>query len=220
MRAADVTLVVSEAERDLLVRDAPDVRVEVLSNLHEVTGPGQPWAQRRDLVFVGGFRHPPNVDAVLWFAVEVFPLVRAQLPGVLFHCIGAHVPAEVQALALRDGIRVHGHVPDIAPYMDGARVALAPLRYGAGVKGKVNLSMAHGQPVVATRCAVEGMHLRDGDDVLVADDARAFADAVVRLYGNETLWNTLSRNGLANVERHFSLDAGREAVRRVLLQRG
>ena len=220
MRAADVTLVVSEAERDLLVRDAPEVRVEVLSNLHEVTGPGQPWAQRRDLVFVGGFRHPPNVDAVLWFAVEVFPLVRAQLPGVLFHCIGAHVPAEVQALALRDGIRVHGHVPDIAPYMDGARVALAPLRYGAGVKGKVNLSMAHGQPVVATRCAVEGMHLRDGDDVLVADDARAFADAVVRLYGNETLWNTLSRNGLANVERHFSLDAGREAVRRVLLQRG
>jgi glycosyltransferase involved in cell wall biosynthesis len=214
-----VTLVVSETERALLARDAPDVRVEVLSNLHEVAGPGQPWAQRRDLVFVGGFRHPPNVDAVLWFASEVFPATRAQLPDVVFHCIGAHVPGEVQALAGRDGIRVHGHVPDIGPYMDGARVAIAPLRYGAGVKGKVNLSMAHGQPVVATSCAVEGMHLRDGEDVLVADDAQAFADAVVRLYQDEALWNALARNGLANVERHFSLDAGREVVRRVLLER-
>jgi glycosyltransferase involved in cell wall biosynthesis len=156
---------------------------------------------------------------VLWFAADVFPAIRVQLPGVVLHCIGAHVPAEVQALALRDGIRVHGHVPDIAPYMDGARVALAPLRYGAGVKGKINLSMAHGQPVVATSCAVEGMHLRDGEDVLVADDARTFADAVVRLYRDETLWNALGRNGLANVERHFSLDAGRDVVRRVLLAR-
>src|SRR3546814_5574803 len=72
--------------------------------------------------------------------------------------------------------------------MDGCRVAVAPLRYGAGVKGKVNLSMAHGQPVVSTPCAVEGMHLRDGHDVLVADDAAAFADAVVRLHEDEALW--------------------------------
>ena len=135
-----------------------------------MSGPGQPFAKRRDLVFVGGFRHPPNVDAVQWFVDEVFPLVRARLPDVRFHCIGSDVPEAVAALSRRDGVLVHGHVPDIAPYMDGARIGLAPLRYGAGVKGKVNLSMAHGQPVVATSCAVEGMHLRDGVDVLVADD--------------------------------------------------
>src|SRR3546814_139000 len=80
---------------------------------------------------------------------------------------------------------------------------------------KVNLSMAHGQPVVSTPCAVEGMHLRDGHDVLVADDAAAFADAVVRLHEDEALWTTLSRNGLDNVARHFSLDAARDTVRRV-----
>ena len=220
VNAADVTLVVSEAERALLAQDAPGATVEVLSNLHEVAGAGMPWAERRDLVFVGGFRHPPNVDAVLWFAREVFPAIRARLPDAVFHCIGAHAPAEVQALAREPGVVVHGHVPDITPYMDGARLALAPLRYGAGVKGKVNLSMAHGQPVVATTCAVEGMHLRDGHDVLVADDARGFADAVVRAYTDEALWNTLARNGLDNVARHFSLDAGREVVRRVLLGRG
>jgi glycosyltransferase involved in cell wall biosynthesis len=112
---------------------------------------------------------------------------------------------------------VHGHVPDIAPYMDGARVAVAPLRYGAGVKGKVNLSMAHGQPVVATSCAVEGMHLRAGEDVLVADEAASFADAVLLAYRDPVLWQRLSANGLLNVERHFSLEAGRDVVRRVLL---
>lgn len=219
IRQCDATLVVSEAERDLLRAEAPQARVEVLSNLHEVAGPGLPFAQRHDLVFVGGFRHPPNVDAVRWFASEVFPRIREQLPQVTFHCIGGDVPPEIAALAGQSGIEVHGHLPDIRPYMDGARVALAPLRYGAGVKGKVNLSMAHGQPVVATNCAVEGMHLRPGEDVLVADDAEAFAQAVVSLHQDETLWRTLSVNGLRNVEQHFSLDAGRDVVRRVLLAR-
>ncbi|HZW17316.1 MAG TPA: glycosyltransferase [Luteimonas sp.] len=212
---SDLTVVVSGAERELLARDAPAARVELLSNLHHVAGPGAPFAQRRDLVFVGGFRHPPNVGAVRWFVEMIFPRVRARLPDVGFHCIGGDVPAAVAALAAHEGVTVHGHVPDIAPYMDGCRIAVAPLRYGAGVKGKVNLSMAHGQPVVATQCAVEGMHLRDGHDVLVADDAEAFADAVVRLYEDPVLWNRLAANGLDNVARHFSLDAARDTVRRV-----
>ena len=214
---SDVTLVVSDAERELLRGDAPRARVEVLSNLHHIAGPGRPFAHRHDLVFVGGFRHPPNADAVRWFATSVFPLIRARLPDVRFHCIGGDVPDEIAMLASEPGVVVHGHVTDIAPYMDGARVAVAPLRYGAGVKGKVNLSMAHGQPVVATSCAVEGMHLRAGEDVLVADEPQAFADAVVRAYHDAELWQRLSTNGLVNVERHFSLEAGRDVVRRVLL---
>ena len=213
--AADTTLVVSEAERAVLADDAPAARVEVLSNLHTVAGPGLPFDQRHDLVFVGGFRHPPNVDAVLWFTGDVFPRVRARVPGVRFHCIGGDVPPAIEALAAVPGVTVHGHVPDIAPYMDGCRVAVAPLRYGAGVKGKVNLSMAHGQPVVATTCAVEGMHLADGVDVLVADDADAFADAIVRACGDRALWERLAGNGLDNVARHFSMDAAHAVVRRV-----
>ena len=218
LNRADVTLVVSPVERDLLAKDAPDAKVEVLSNLHEVTQRGMSYAERYDLVFVGGFRHPPNVDAALWFGREIFPLIRAQLPGILFHCIGADPPPDILALQQQEGIVVHGHVPDLAPYMDGARVAVAPLRFGAGVKGKVNLSMAHGQPVVATPCAVEGMHLVDGHDVLVAEATDAFADAVVRLYGDAPLWARLSANGRENVRRHFSLDAARAVVERVFLR--
>lgn len=216
---SDATLVVSDVERTLLAKDAPGAHVDIVSNLHHVHGRGLPFDERHDLVFVGGFRHPPNVDAVQWFVGEVFPLIRARLPNVLFHCIGSDTPPEIAALAAQPGVIVHGHVPDIDPYMDGARIAIAPLRYGAGVKGKVNLSMAHGQPVVATATAVEGMHLRDGEDVLVGGTPQSLADAVVRLYTDEALWERLSHNGIANVERHFSLDAAREVVRRVLLER-
>jgi GT2 family glycosyltransferase/glycosyltransferase involved in cell wall biosynthesis len=215
MRQADTTLVVSPVERDLLSASLPEARVEVVANLHEVASTGLPFEQRHDLVFVGGFRHPPNVDAVLWFGREIFPLIRARQPGIRFHCIGMAPPAEVMALQAQPGITVHGHVAELGPYMDSARIALAPLRFGAGVKGKVNLSMAHGQPVVATSCAVEGMHLSDGHDVLVADEAAAFADAVLRLYDDGELWRRLSANGRDNIARHFSLDAARDTVRRV-----
>lgn len=219
MAGSDVTVLVSDAERAQLQVDAPAVRVELISNLHEVAGAGAPWSARRDLVFVGGFRHPPNVDAMQWFIGDVFARIRAQLPEVRFHCIGADVPPVVQALAARQpGVEIHGFVPVVTPYMDEVRIAVAPLRFGAGVKGKVNLSMAHGQPVVATTCAVEGMHLRDGDDVLIADDADAFAAAVVRLYRDEALWQRLSVAGLRNVQQHFSLDAAQATVRRVFLE--
>jgi len=211
--AADATLVVSEVERSLLATDAPGADVRVLSNLHELPAAGPGWASRRDLLFVGGFRHPPNVDAVLWFAREVFPRIRAAAPRMQFHCIGGDVPADVQGLASMDGIRIHGHVPDLQPWLDGCRISVAPLRFGAGVKGKVNQAMAHGVPVVATSAAVEGMHLVDARDVLVADDADAFADAVVRLHDDDVLWNRLSAHGRDNVARHFSMDAARDVVR-------
>ncbi|MEA9733659.1 glycosyltransferase [Xanthomonas campestris pv. raphani] len=218
MAATDVTVLVSAAEQAQLHADAPQIRTALLSNLHEVAGSGQPFAQRRDLVFVGGFRHPPNVDAVQWFISAIFPLVRAQLPEVVFHCIGADVPAALQLLADETpGVQLHGHVPDLVPYMDTLRIAVAPLRFGAGVKGKINLSMAHGQPVVGTTCAVEGMHLHDGEDVCVADEADAFAAAIVRLYQDAALWQRLADNGLRNVAQHFSLDAARATVRTLFL---
>ena len=215
--SADVTLVVSAAERELLRADAPAATVELLSNLHRVHGPGLPFEQRRDLLFVGGFRHPPNVDAVRWFVDAVWPLLREQLPEVQLHCIGGHVPGEIAALAATPGVHVHGHVPDITPWLEGCRIGVVPLRFGAGVKGKINHAMAHGQPVVATTLAAEGMHLEDGRDVLLADDAAAFAAQVLRLYRDEALWQRLAANGLDNVQRHFSLDAARDTVRRVLL---
>ena len=214
INAADVTLVVSPAEKGLLAADAPDARVEVLSNVHDVRGCRRDFAERRDLLFIGGFQHPPNIDAVTWFVHDVFPHVRAALPDVRFHVIGSRMPPAIRDLAV-DGVDIHGHVDDLEPFLDGCRVALAPLRYGAGVKGKVNMSMSFGQPVVATTMAVEGMHLIAAEEVLVADTAEEFAARVIRLYGDEVLWRRLSAAGLSNVHRHFSFDAARAALTRI-----
>ena len=215
MRETDVTVVVSAAEKRLLETELPAARIEVLSNVHAVHGSRRAFAERRDLVFVGGFQHPPNVDAVHWFVAEVMPRLRATGPSPHLHIIGSKVPPGVLELGAAD-ITVHGFVADIAPYMDSCRLSIAPLRYGAGVKGKVNMAMSYGLPVVATSIAVEGMHVRAGIDVMVADTPAAFAAAIGHAYDDADLWQTLSLNGLANVSEHFSFDAARAALLRIL----
>jgi glycosyltransferase involved in cell wall biosynthesis len=219
VRECDVTVVVSPVEQQLLRHEVPGARIEVLSNVHEIAGLRAPFADRRDIWFIGGFQHPPNVDAAQWFLQEVWPKIEIALPQVRFHVVGSRMPAELRALA-DERVEIHGFVENLDRFLDGCRLSVAPLRYGAGVKGKVNMAMAHGQPVVATPMAVEGMHVVSGTDVLVAEDAGAFAAAVVRAYTDEVLWHELSRNGLANVARHFSFDAAREALGRILPVRG
>lgn len=220
MHAADLTLVVSPMEQEELSRQAPGVPVQVLSNLHRITQQQVPFSDRHGLLFVGGFHHPPNVDAMAWFIDAVLPLVHAREPGIALDVVGMDPPEELKRAGQRAGVRIHGHVPDLDPLLGRARVSIAPLRFGAGVKGKVNQAMAHGLPVVATTTAVEGMHLQHETDVLIADDAQSFADAVLRLHADPDTWQRLAHHGLDNVRQHFSLDAARAVVRQALLQRG
>lgn len=215
IRACDVTFVVSPAEYELLATEAPDARIELLSNVHDVFGRRAGFAARSGLVFVGGFGHPPNVDAAHWLVEDIYPLIQARQPGIELHLIG-DVPDAERAALTRPGVHVHGRVREIEPWMDGCRIALAPLRYGAGVKGKINMAMSYGLPVVATTLGVEGMRLAHGRDVLLGDDARGFADAVLQLYGDEHLWTQLSDAGLDNVRGHFSFEAARAALARAL----
>ena len=106
-------------------------------------------------------------------------------------------------------------------YFTGCRVSIAPLRYGAGVKGKINLAMSYGLPVVATTPSIEGMHLCPGDDVLVADDPAAFAEEIVRVYRDEALWRKLAAGGRDNIRKHFSRDVARSTITRLIaLARG
>jgi GT2 family glycosyltransferase len=217
VRLADCTLVVSPVEQQLLAREVPGARVRLVSNIHEVPGSAAPFAERRDLLFVGLFRHTPNVDAAQWFVREVLPRVHAQIPDAKLFLVGIDPPAEVMHLA-GPSVVVTGHVPDLDPYLRRCLMTVAPLRYGAGVKGKINLSLSHGVPVVATRVAVEGLHIDDGREALVADDPQAFADAIVRLHRDPALWSELSRNGVAHSERHFSFAVATAAVRELLAE--
>lgn len=213
VRAADSTWVVSAYERELLAQLEPSAAIGVVSNIHSIVAETAGFSAREGLLFFGSFRHPPNVDAALWMANEIFPLLRVELPQLALHVVGADAPDSILALARLPGVRVHGHVPDLDALLDATRVSVAPLRYGAGIKGKINHSLSRGLPVVATPCAIEGMSLVDGQDVLSADNARDFSEAVVRLYGDSALWQRLREAGMENTRRHFSPEAARSFVR-------
>lgn len=215
---ADVTLVVSEVEQAVLRELAPASRVMLVSTIHAPLMQVPAWPSRRGIVFIGGFQHPPNVDAMRWYAREILPHVRRLLPGVKTYVIGSRMTASVQALAADDFV-VLGYVPDIVPWLARCRVSVSPLRYGAGVKGKINTAMSHGLPVVATTPSVEGMHLVAGKDVLVADEPEAFAAAIARAHEDRALWEQLSAAGRANIERYFSRTVARDALTALLAMR-
>jgi glycosyltransferase involved in cell wall biosynthesis len=111
---------------------------------------------------------------------------------------------------------VHGYIADLAPVFTTIKLALAPLRYGAGVKGKINMAMSYGVPTVTTTVGAEGMDLLDRRDAMIADDAKDFADAIVEAYDDENLWTCLSDGGIENVKRHFSPEKAREVLKNIL----
>jgi O-antigen biosynthesis protein len=219
IRKADLTLVVSPFEKELLESLEPDAQVMLLSTIHEPLGGDKSFAEREGLLFIGGFQHPPNTDAILWYGHEILPRLRERLPGVKTYVVGMDPPSTVKALAAEDLV-IAGHVPDLTPYLTGCRLSVSPLRYGAGVKGKVNHAMSYGLPVVATTPSIEGMQLTSGVDVLVGDDPESFADAVALAYRDQALWNTLSEGGRENIRRHFSPDLARSAVSRLIALSG
>ena len=216
---ADMTWVVSEAESQTLAQHAPHARIEVVSTIHEVSPPRHPFHSRDGIVFVGNFEHPPNADAIRYFLDEIYPLVRSQLGDVTVTVIGGSVPRDLlERTTARVGFT--GSVEDIEHYFERCRLSIAPLRFGAGVKGKINTSMSFGVPVVATSLAVEGMHTSHGKEILVCDDPAAFARAITRLHQDEALWNELSKNSLQHVENHFSPAVAARTLERVFRLEG
>ena len=215
-RIADLTLVVSSLEKDILDRERLGLDVRIISTIYPLDGADIPGFEgRRNILFIGGFEHPPNVDAVLYFAREIFPLVKARIPEAMFQVIGPDPTPEVLHLAGPD-IQVLGYVPEVRHFFDQARLSVAPIRYGAGVKGKVNQSMSFGVPAVVTRVAAEGMYLVHEQNVLIADDPEGFAAAVVRLWTEPEIWHRLSANGRENLREHFSVEAAGQRIDELL----
>ncbi len=135
-------------------------------------------------------------------------MVRERLPDAKFYIIGDKAPPEVVALATENVI-VTGLQRDVRPFFESVKLSVAPLRYGAGIKGKINQSIAFGVPVVATSLAVEGMELTDHQDVHVTDEPEDFARALTELYESEELWNRLSENGIKKTKSLYSIKAAR-----------
>ncbi len=212
----DTTIVVSNVEREVLLREDPELTIHIIPTILPMPRNNPPGYEGRNaILFIGSFAHPPNRDAVLYFAREIFPRVRCQIPQARFQIIGPRPPEEILDLA-GEAIEVLGYVPDAEPYFDRARLSVAPLRFGAGVKGKVNQSMALGVPTVVSSIAAEGMYLVHGQNSMIADDPAAFAEAVVQVWSSPELWRRLSENGQENLRKHFSVEAASKQVDELL----
>ncbi len=217
MEKCDETWVVSETEYLALKRDFPGKNIRRVSNIHALRDETPAFKDRKNILFVGNFRHAPNVDGLKWFLESVWPKVHSERPDIALDIVGGSAPEHLTEISGNLNVVFRGHVGDIEKWIDGARINIAPLRYGAGAKGKISQALAFGLPSITTTVAADGMHLTDGESVLVADDAEAFANAILVLYEDENTWNRLSKNGYAIAEEFFSETAVAEEIKTMLL---
>jgi GT2 family glycosyltransferase len=213
---ADVTLVHSDFEQALLLRDLPGKDVSLFPLIQDPVLEPAPLEGRTGVCFVGGFRHPPNVDGIRWFVDQAWPVVLREVPDAKLFIVGSHMPPEVKALGVRPGVEAVGFVSDLGAFLDGRRVSVAPLRYGAGAKGKVAAALAHGLPAVCTPIAAEGMGLEDGLDVLVGATPEALAAHVVDLLRNDSRWRAFSEAGMAFAHEVTSRQRAHERIGQLL----
>ncbi len=215
MHLVDAVIVHSTVEDEMLRQEFGLDNVHVLKWALEIPGRRSGFEGRRDICFVGGFQHPPNVDAVEYFVTDIFPLIKEKQPDLRFYAIGSNPPERLLKLA-SDDIIATGFVPELEPLLDTIKLAVIPLRYGAGIKGKIGTTMSMGLPNVTTSMGAEGWGLTDGDEILVADEPDDFAQKVVDLYGDAKTWNKLSDAGLTFIESTCGFPASIEIFKNIL----
>jgi glycosyltransferase involved in cell wall biosynthesis len=214
-RAADVVVAITADEQRLLRELLPGMPVEVIGNVHRpaahVPGP----EGRAGALFVGSFVHPPNADAVRFLCSELLPELRSLGYAEEIAVAGAAMPDDVRRALEAAGAAALGFLPSVEADLARRRVSLAPVRFGAGLKGKVGEAFACGVPVVGTAIAAEGFQGAEAG-MIVADTAADIAAAVVRVSGDDDLWRRLSAGGTALVERTLSPAAAEAAIRRIV----
>jgi GT2 family glycosyltransferase len=203
---ADASFVHTQIEKDVIQAALPRAleNMVVLPWIAEVFRDTPPFADRADIMFLGNFPHAPNVDSMLFFMQAIWPaLLRDLPPHARLLVVGNQPPKEVQDLA-SERVIVTGFVQELEPYFQASRVFVAPLRYGAGIKGKLVTALAHGVPSVATHIAAEGIATPQERHLSITDDPAQFAAEVLRIYGDESSWSSMREAGLAYVEQNYS----------------
>lgn len=211
MRQTDCVIVHSDYEAALLGEIEPFLPVQVVPWTTHLNPVKADFARRSGIAFVGGFRHPPNVDAARHLSAEIMPLIRKLGTGITAYLFGSNMPQEVRALQASD-IEVVGYVPVLSDAFRRVRCSIVPLRYGAGVKGKVLESLAHGIPCVMTEIAAEGLALPADLTWLVGKTPGQMAEKLVALHEDRVLNIALSKAGLEYIGSRYSSDAVRAAL--------
>jgi len=215
INAADVVYVVGNYEQEILQREFP---AKIIRNIPIFTyNPLEMqntfrMRERKDLLFVGGFNHPPNIDAVLWFAKEVFPEIIRKIPEIRWYIVGSNPTEEVQALA-NEHIIVTGFVSDeeLRQYYRTCRLVVVPLRFGAGVKGKVVESIYYQCPMITSPVGAEGISTEE-DIFEIADTDSTMAEKIIGLYQNEERLRFMAEHCVEYIERYYTKARAREVV--------
>ncbi len=204
-RRADGVICMTEPDARELKKFCSSVPIHVINTGVDLDY-FQPPAREPDdprLVFVGAFQHLPNVDAMIYFCREIFPLIRAHVPDTKLVIVGSNPPPSVLDLGEIPGIQVTGFVPDIRPAMAASAVYIVPLRLGVGIRGKILEAWSMARAVVATSIACAGLRYEAGKNLLVADDAALFARHVVSLLRDPVRRASLGNEGRKTAERHY-----------------
>ena len=189
----DLTITVTPVEQKILECQTVE-NVAVVPNIHfPYQGDIPSFDERSGILFIGGYNHKPNVDAVLWLCQEIMPLVWQTQPDIQVTLLGSNPTPEIEALK-SDRIIVTGYIEDVAPYFLSHKLSVSPLRYGAGMKGKIGQSLEYNLPVVATEIGTEGMNLIPEVEILEANTSTDFARQILRLYNTPELWQQLAQN--------------------------
>lgn len=217
---SDVVLVPSIDEKNLITDLGIKNNVQIITPyiFERAATPINDFSDRKDILFIGGFTHVPNIDGVLWFAREIWPLVKTKIANAKFIIAGSNAPAEINLLA-GDDIDVLGFVTDEALQKLYGKVKLVviPLRYGAGVKGKTVEAMYYGVPIVSTKFGIEGLPQADLHGFLKSyDDAETFARRLTDMYGDVNLLREMSKEESTYINSHFRLEAAARSITSIL----
>jgi len=216
-RRVDASICMTEPDREYLKQFCASVPIHVINtgvDLDYFSPPERPAAQPR-LVFVGAFRHNPNVDAMIYFCGKVLPLVQKEVPNAELFIVGSHPTPELVALQDISGVHVTGFVPDVRPFMADSSVYVVPLRLGVGIRGKILEAWAMAMSVVATSVACAGLRYQDGEQLMVADTADDFAARVVTLLKDPARRLRMGQAGRKMAEQFYSWEAAASQLDRL-----
>lgn len=190
---ADEIISISDDDTQALKEFYPDEsKVTTISNVHQFMGATLNVSEREGLLFVGGFSHPPNQDAVIYLYEKIMPLVWKEKPEISATIIGSYPSNKVMALN-SERFKVLGFVEELSDYFNRAKVFVAPLRYGAGVKGKIGQSLEYGLPVVTTDIGAEGFDFGSIRNECVDNSPQGMAEKILKLYQNDDIWKNVSQ---------------------------
>jgi len=212
---ADVVITHSDYEAEVLRKNLPKANVHRVLWAVTPRPTKVPFAERSGVAFIGGYGHAPNVDAAKWLMNALMPRVRSQDPAIECLLVGSALPDELRHMKT-EGVTLVGHVDDLSTIFDRVRLTVAPLSYGAGIKGKILDSLAAGVPCVYTSMAAEGMNLPEALEPCRADNARTIASAICDLHANAELYEKCCEAGLKYVADELSEEKVDQAMRRAI----